>query len=141
MQLPLLQPDSPWKAPRLGDLPSWAGAKRVAVDVETCDPLVKKLGPGVRRGAYIVGYSFAIEDGPSFYIPLRHAGGYNIPNPEAGLQYLRDQAKVFTGDLCGANMQYDLDFMAEAGINWDNVNRFRDCQIAEPLLDELQYSY
>jgi len=141
MQLPLLQPDSPWKAPRLGDLPSWAGAKRVAVDVETCDPLVKKLGPGVRRGAYIVGYSFAIEDGPSFYIPLRHAGGDNIPNPEAGLQYLRDQAKVFTGDLCGANMQYDLDFMAEAGINWDKVHRFRDCQIAEPLLDELQYSY
>lgn len=113
----------------------------MAVDVECRDEQLKKLGPGVRRGAYMCGYSFAIEDGPSFYVPLRHQGGDNVPNPEAGLQYLRDQAKVFTGDLCGANMQYDLDFMAEANVNWLKVHRFRDCQIAEPLLDELQYSY
>jgi DNA polymerase I-like protein with 3'-5' exonuclease and polymerase domains len=140
-QRPLFQPESAWRPPRVGDLPSWAGAKRVAVDTETCDPLLKILGPGVRRGGYIVGYSFAVEDGPAHYVPLRHAGGDNVEDPVQGLAYLRDQAKAFAGDLCGANLGYDLDYMAEVGIAWPCVKRFRDCQIAEPLLDELQDHY
>ncbi len=141
MQLPLFQPNGDWRPPRLSNLPSWEGAKRVCVDVETRDPQLKELGPGVRRGGYIVGYSFAIEDGPAFYVPLRHAGGDNIEDPSQGLRYLRDQAKTFTGDLCGANLSYDLDFMAQVGIQFPLVHRFRDCQVAEPLLDELQDSY
>ncbi len=140
-QRPLFQPDSPWKPPRLSDLPPWAGAKRVAVDCETRDEQLKKLGPGVRRGAYIVGYSFAIEDGPAFYVPMRHEGGDNVSSSEQALSYLRDQAAEFTGDLCGANLGYDLDFLEEAGVVWPKVHRFRDCQIAEPLLDELQDKY
>jgi DNA polymerase I-like protein with 3'-5' exonuclease and polymerase domains len=88
-----------------------------------------------------VGYSFAIEDGPSFYVPMRHAGGDNVSDPQQGLQYLRDQAAAFEGDICGANLGYDLDFLEEAGIKFPKVKRFRDCLIAEPLLDELQDSY
>lgn len=113
----------------------------MGIDCETRDEHIKKLGPGVRRGAYIVGYSFSIEDGPKFYVPLRHAAGDNVDSPERALDYLRDQAKVFNGDLCGANMGYDLDFLAEVGIEFPNVRFFRDCQVAEPLLDELQLSY
>jgi DNA polymerase I-like protein with 3'-5' exonuclease and polymerase domains len=111
--------------------------------VETCDPLLKKLGLGVRRGGYIVGYSFCIEDHPAsgFYVPLRHAGGDNVEDPAQGLRYLRDQAAGFTGDLCGANLSYDLDFLAEAQVTFPQVHRFRDCQVAEPLLDELQDHY
>jgi hypothetical protein len=71
LQLPMFLPESKWTAPTPDMLPpSWNGA-RVAVDVETCDPHIKELGPGVRRGGYICGYSFAIEDGPDFYIPMR----------------------------------------------------------------------
>lgn len=99
------------------------------------------MGPGVRRGGYICGYSFAIEDGPAEYVPIRHAGGDNVKNPETALQYLRDQAKIFTGEICGAGLQYDLDYLAQQEIVFRQAKWFRDCQIAEPLLDELQFKY
>lgn len=127
--------------PRVSELPSWEGAGRVAIDVECRDDHLKTLGVGVRRGGFICGYSFAIEDGPSAYVPLQHLGGDNVENPEAAFQYLRDQAKVFTGDICGAGLQYDLDYLAEQGIVFRSAKWFRDCQIAEPLLDELQFKY
>jgi hypothetical protein len=37
---------SDWVAPDLKTLPSWEGAKRVAIDCETRDPDLRKLGPG-----------------------------------------------------------------------------------------------
>lgn len=141
LQRPLFEPDMDYKPPKVSELPSWKEAGRVAIDVECRDDHLKTLGPGVRRGGFIAGYSFAIEDGPAVYVPLRHLGGDNIENPEAGLQYLRDQAKVFTGDICGAGLQYDLDYLAEQKIVFRQARYFRDCQIAEPLLDELQFSY
>lgn len=139
-QLPMFQPASEWTAPALSSLPSWANAQRVGIDIETRDPMLKKLGPGVRRGAYITGVSFAIEDGPAHYLPIRHEGGGNLPI-EGVEQYLKDQAKCFKGVIAGANMQYDLDFLAERKIVFRNVSWYRDCQIAEPLLDELQFTY
>lgn len=140
-QLPMFQPTAQWTPPRVTDLPSWADARRVSVDTETNDPQLKKLGPGVRRGAYIAGYSFSIEDGPSFYVPMRHEGGDNVDCAETAMRYLREQAKIFRGELCGANLQYDLDFLAEEDIVFRSVSWFRDCQVAEPLIDELQFTY
>lgn len=133
---------SDWKAPDLNSLPSWEGAKRVAIDCETRDPDLKKLGPGAGRrpNSYIVGISFAIEDGPGGYLPIRHEGGDNLP-VEAVLRYLRDQARTFSGDLVGANLQYDLDFLAGEGIEFERVRYFRDIQIADPLICELHDSY
>lgn len=139
MQLPLFKPASEWSPPSLADLPSWAGAKRVALDTETCDPQLRKLGPGVRRGAYIAGVSFAIEDGPAHYLPIRHAMGRNLPAANV-IRYLRDQARTFDRAIVGANLQYDLDFLAQEGIQFEQAV-FRDVQVAEPLLDELADSY
>lgn len=141
MQLPLLVPESNWVAPCIADLPRWEGTKRVAIDIETCDPTLKDLGPGVRRGAYIVGYSFALEDGPKFYIPLRHAGGGNVEDIGLALGYLREQAAAFTGEIVGANLGYDLDFLIEIGMQFPNIKHFRDVQVAEAIIDELQLSY
>lgn len=140
-QLPMFQPTAQWTPPKVADLPSWADARRVSVDTETNDPQLKKLGPGVRRGAYIAGYSFSIEDGPSFYVPMRHEGGDNVDCAETAIRYLQEQAKIFKGELCGANLQYDLDFLAAEDIVFRNVSWFRDCQVAEPLIDELQFTY
>lgn len=140
MQYPLFQPETSWRAPALSRLPSWRYAKRVAVDVETKDSELTKLGPGCRRpGNYIAGVAFAIEDGPSFYLPVRHEAGGNL-DPEKVFQYLRDQAKIFKGDLVGANLQYDLDWLAEKGVIYC-PRFFKDVQIAEPLIDELQFKY
>jgi DNA polymerase I-like protein with 3'-5' exonuclease and polymerase domains len=137
--LPPFIPKSTWTPPDIGQLPSWSEAKRVAVDIETRDPLLKEMGPGVRRGGYIVGVSFAIEDGPSAYLPVRHEGGGNL-DPRHVFAYLKHQASIFKGDLVGANLSYDLDYLAEQEVKF-NPRFLRDVQIAEPLCDELQFSY
>ena len=128
-----------WDIPEVSSLPSWSSAGRVAVDLETKDPNLTKLGPGVRRDGKVVGISFAIEDGPGFYLPIAHEGGDNL-DPSKVWAYLRDQARTFRGDLVGANLQYDLDYLWENDVVFQP--RFhRDVQIAEPLIDELQFEY
>ena len=65
-----------WEPTPVHELPSWAEARRVAVDIETRDPRIKELGPGVRRrDGYVVGIGFAIEGGPAHYLPIRHEPG------------------------------------------------------------------
>ncbi len=138
-QQPMFSPDSEWVAPILSDLPSWQGIARIGLDTEGRDPTLTTLGPGVRRDGYTVGISFAIEDGPAYYLPMRHHGGGNL-DPDRVEAYMKDQAKVFTGDICGANLQYDLDYLAEQGIVFRKAT-FLDIQVAEPLIDENQLSY
>lgn len=149
VQLPLFAPRSDWSPPKVSELPSWEGATRVAVDIETRDPDLKKTGIGVRREGYITGVSFAIqrpedteatlERVPAYYLPVRHEGGDNL-DPEHVWAYLRDMAARFKGDIVGANLQYDLDYLAEMGVEFQ-PRFFRDVQLAEPLLDELRMSY
>jgi DNA polymerase I-like protein with 3'-5' exonuclease and polymerase domains len=140
MQLPMFTPAITWRATPVDQLPSWAEAKRIAVDIETCDPYLKALGPGVRRGGYIAGVSFAIEDGPEFYLPTRHLMGGNLDERQV-FDYLRTQAGNFTGTIVGNNLSYDLDYLWQQGISFEKAQWHRDVQIAEPLLDELQHTY
>lgn len=141
MQLPLLIPESQWRPPLISELPSWEGAKRIALDVETNDPYLRELGPGVRRGAYIAGYSFAIEDGPKHYIPLRHKGGDNVEDIDNAMGWIINQAKNFEGEIVGANLSYDLDFLWADGVHFPGIKMYRDVQIMEALLDDLAMSY
>lgn len=134
-----LKPEVDWTPPDLSSLPEWGDAKRVGIDVETRDDNLKSLGIGVRRGGQIVGISFTIEDGPSFYLPYRHLGGDNLPE-DAVLRYMRAQATKFEGAYVGANLPYDMDYLWEEGIFSPNA-KYYDVQVAEPLLDELKRSY
>lgn len=142
MQLPFgfAVPHVEWTPPKVSELPSWADAQRVSIDVETWDPQLDELGPGVRRGGYICGVSFAIEDGPAHYLPIRHAGGDNL-DPNQVLSYLRDQAKAFTGVLVGANLNYDADFLAEEGITFKRTKWWRDVLAIDVLCCELYDRY
>lgn len=135
----MFPPETKWEPPSLDSLPEWAEAERVAIDVETRDPYLMDLGIGVRREGYIVGISFAIEDGPSHYLPIRHQGGDNLDEDQV-LSYLRDQAASFRGEIVGANLSYDIDYLLEEGIQF-HPRYFRDVQIAAPLINELEYSY
>ena len=138
-QAPLFQPEADWRPTPVNHMPSWKGAKRVGIDCETKDPNIKKLGPGVRRDGKVVGVSFSIEDGPSHYLPFGHYSD-NLPE-HLVWEYLREQAKHFDGILVGANMQYDLDYLAENGVWFSQVKWFRDVQVADPLINELYDSY
>ncbi len=124
----------------MASLPSWRDADRICVDVECRDDNLYKLGPGVRRGGYVCGIAFAIEDGPSHYLPIRHEGGGNLP--EQGVwEYLRDQALGFRGDLVFNSAPYDLDYLWENKVDTSSARAILDVQNAEPLLDELQRNY
>lgn len=142
LQGALFPPEAKWSAPRLIDLPSnWNMTSRLGIDTETCDPYLKKLGPSVRRGGFIAGISFAVGENQAYYLPLRHLGGDNMENPDKALEYVREQAANFEGEVVGARLDYDLDYLAEAGITFPKAKAFKDVQVAEPLLDELQFSY
>lgn len=125
----------------LGALPDWTQFRRVCVDVETRDPDLEDLGPGCRRrGAdcYIVGASFACDDGtpngPGFYLPVRHEGGGNYPDPGRVFAYLRDMGRRFRGVLALMNGQYDLDWLLTEGVEF-SPRFFRDVQVSASLLD------
>jgi DNA polymerase I-like protein with 3'-5' exonuclease and polymerase domains len=139
VQYPILPPASDWETPSLSSLPSWAKAKRVGFDLETYDPTIKTLGPAVRRGGFIAGYSFQLDDDRPYYIPLRHLGGGNV-DAAKGMQYMRDQLAAFTGELIGANLSYDLDYALEAGAK-PGASRYSDIQVAAALLSSLHRSY
>lgn len=136
VQSPLFPPASAWRPPDLSTLPAWPRTGRVCVDVETHDPQLKELGPGVRRGGYIAGVNVGIEDGPAFYLPLRHPED-NVSDPAQALTYLRDNMRVFEGTVVGAHLGYDLDYLWEAGLHFSPTAKYSDVLILEPLLDEL----
>ena len=141
LQMDMFAPQSSWRPPNLSDLPSWKGAKRIAIDCETKDPDIKNLGPGTMRpGNYTVGWAFAIEGGPKHYLPIRHEGGDNL-DEHATLQYLKDNFRDFDGDLVGANLAYDIDYALNDGISFHPDVCFRDVQLADPLIWELHRSY
>lgn len=141
VQEPLFVPEADWRPTPVDRLPSWEGAKRVGIDVETRDDSIgQKLGPGTRRGGYLIGISFAIEDGPAHYLPFRHEGGDNL-DEKTCLAYIKDQLRDFSGTLVGANLSYDIDYLLQYGIVFHPDVVFKDIQIAEPLLDEHQFSY
>lgn len=144
----LFAPQSEWRPPSFEELPSWKGARRVGLDIETRDPDLgrgkgsRNLGPGVRRDPsvnYIIGIAFTIEDHRSFYLPISHASG-NMDRARV-LQYLRDQAEVFTGEIVGHNLSYDLDWLAQAGVVFRRAKAFRDTMIAAAVIDELQRDF
>ncbi len=134
----LFPPEIGWVAP--SELPSLRGVKRICFDTETCDPDLDTLGPGTRRGGYIVGLCVGTQERGSWYLPIRHQGGGNLDEGMV-LRWAREELNAFDGIVVGANLGYDLDFGANEGITFPLVKRFHDVQIAEPLLDENKLSY
>lgn len=129
-------PDNGWKPPK--DFPRLEKAKLIAIDTETKDLELTTKGPGVRRGAEIVGMSVATEDHKAWYFPMRHTLGENLP-VENVLAWARDNLTRPKQPKVGTNLLYDLDFLAEAGV--DVAGPFYDVQVAEALLDENANGY
>ena len=121
---------------------SIAGLARIGLDIETVDPDIKALGPGAhRKDGKVVGVAIAysVEDGD--YYPTSHDIGENVPDPENFYKTLAEEAKVFEGEIVGANLQYDLDWLrARHNVQFPKA-KFRDVQLAEGLLDENRLSY
>lgn len=134
-------PVSDWRPPDPSTWPSWDGCRRVAIDCETCDESLRELGPGYRRGGYVVGFSVGTDRGDRIYLPLRHGGGDNVADPERAWAYLRHESDRFTGELVGAYLVYDLGWFALHGITFPRVHRFRDVIVAAALCDEWRFNF
>lgn len=128
-------PETGWEAPR--DFPRLDSADVIALDTETYDPDLLTKGPGVRRDGHIVGISVATRD-KSWYFPMRHTLGRNL-DPENVIAWAKDQL-THKGQLkVGANLLYDLDYLAQAGVHVPGP--YWDVQIAEALINENRLTY
>lgn len=133
-----------WEAPDLNVVAAAlraAGRCRVALDTETYDPDLKAKGPGARRDGFLLGVSLKIENGPGWYLPVRHSTD-NL-DPKRVLQLLGHWGRNFEGALVGAHLLYDLEYLAldKATPVVFPKARLLDVQCAEPLLDENKPTY
>jgi DNA polymerase-1 len=132
-------PPGEWQPPR--ELPNLVGVKRLTVDVETCDPHLLTLGPGVPRGdAYIIGLGIGTDDGRRWYLPTRHEGGGNL-DAQVVMAWARSALNAFDGELVGAHLLYDLEHLSAWGVGFPLVTSYHDVLLAEPLIDEWRSSY
>lgn len=128
-------PDNGWK-PR--EFPRLEKAYLIGLDTETKDPDLEEKGPGVRRDGKMVGISVATEDNQSWYFPMRHEFGDNLP-VENVLRWARDNLTRPNQPKVGTNLLYDIDYLAEEGVNV--AGPFYDVQTAEALINENAMHY
>jgi DNA polymerase I-like protein with 3'-5' exonuclease and polymerase domains len=88
----------------------------------------------------VVGFSVAVEGGPSLYVPVAHAGGQNVADREGAWRWLRDWARAFSGELVGLNLQYDLLALGTRDVAFPTA-RLLDVGVADALIDERHRSY
>lgn len=121
---------------------SISGLKRIGLDIEGHDPDLSELGPGAhRQNGKVVGVAIAYGERDASYYPTAHEIGRNVEDPDKFYQRLASEAKDFEGEIVGANLQYDLDWLrTRHGIIFPKA-KFRDVQIAEPLIDENRLTY
>lgn len=120
------------------DFPRLEHAQQIGLDTETKDLELEEKGPGVRRGAHIVGLSVSVPEGQGWYFPMRHELGGNLP-PENVIAWAKDNLTRPNQPKVGSNLLYDLDFLAEEGVKV--AGPFYDVQVAEALLDENAHGY
>ena len=135
MQIPLFKPQTEWLPPE--SFPDLSKYTEIAIDLETKDPDLLKMGSGsiVGRGD-VVGVAIAVQ-GWSGYYPIAHEGGGNM-----------DKAKVlkwFQGvldtpaDKIFHNAMYDVCWIRALSLNING--KIIDTMIASALVDENQMRY
>lgn len=118
---------------------SLVDAKQICVDLETNDPDLKTKGCGAQRNGTILGVAIGTDTGIREYYPLTHIDQENNINPEKVFSYLRQELSYKNKEIVGANILYDLEYLA---VNTIKVQgKIVDIQIAEPLIDENLKSY
>lgn len=131
-------PETGWTPPTY--FPDLSTANAIAIDTETYDPDLLTSGPGWGRGVgHIVGVSVAVADSSGnvskWYYPVRHETQkeMNLP-PDQVFAWLRDTLADPRQPKIGANLQYDVGWLKQEGI--EVAGLLIDVQFAEALLDE-----
>ena len=129
-QVPMFSPQSTWIPPEM--LPELTGVSRIAIDLETKDPGLKRSGPGWATGkGNIIGIAVA-TDHWSGYLPIAHEGGGNL-DKRLVLDWLRPIMNM-PMDKIFHNALYDVGWLKREGI--ETKGAIHDTMIAAPLLNE-----
>ena len=124
----MIIPQTEWLAPT--EYPDLRSANEIAIDLETRDPDLKKLGSGAIIGnGEVVGIAVAV-DGWKGYFPIAHEIGPNLDRKKV-LDWFTDvcespATKIFH------NAMYDVCWIRNLGIKnqWFN-RRYYDCSIID----------
>ena len=130
LQMALYAPKSEWVPP--SEFPDLSKAKQIAIDLETRDPNLMKLGPGwPRSDGEVVGYAVAV-DGWAAYFPINHLGGGNLD--KRLVEGWMKKVCASPADKIFHNAQYDVGWLRAHGIPVSG--RIVDTMVVASLLDE-----
>lgn len=135
-------PATGWRP--ITEWPNLSAAKVIGFDTETWDPELLTSGPGWARGkGHLIGASISVEDGTSWYFPMRHGienGVQVLPPEHAAMNINPEHVLAFLqhtlGDMrpkVGTNAIYDFGWLAWEGVHVKGP--VFDIQFAEALLD------
>jgi DNA polymerase I-like protein with 3'-5' exonuclease and polymerase domains len=134
-QINVIMKNNEWVAPN--EFPDLSEEKEIAIDLETRDENMKKLGTGwARQDGEIVGIAVAAGSFKGYY-PINHQGGGNLPRGKV-IGWFQEVLKT-DADKIFHNAQYDLGWIRSQG--WEVKGRIIDTMIAAALIDENRYSF
>ena len=127
---------SEWVHPT--EFPSMKGKKVVAVDLETCDTDLIKMGPGwPKKIGSVIGIAISSGDFTAYY-PIAHEGGGNMDKKPV-IKYIKSICEDESIQKVFHNAQYDIGWLSVLGIEVKGY--IHDTMIAAALLNENRYSY
>jgi DNA polymerase I-like protein with 3'-5' exonuclease and polymerase domains len=135
MKTPIFKAQTEWVKPT--EFPDLRHADEIAIDLETHDPDLKKLGTGsiVGRGK-VVGIAVA-TDGYAGYFPFDHEGGGNL-DKDLVMKWFKDVCES-TADKIFHNAMYDVCWIRAMGFKING--RIYDTMIAASLVNENRYRF
>ena len=135
MQIPLFKPQTEWIPPE--NFPDLSKHNEIAIDLETKDPDLIKMGSGsVTKRGDVTGIAVAVKGWSSYY-PIAHEGGGNMDRKKV-LKWLQsllntDATKIFH------NAMYDVCWLRSLGLTIKG--KIIDTMIASAVVDENQLRY
>ena len=135
IQKPLFAPQVEWTPP--DEFPDLSKYDEIAIDLETKDPDLIKMGSGSITGnGCITGVAVAVHNWSGYY-PIAHEGGGNMDKKKV-LKWFQgvlntDAIKIFH------NAMYDVCWIRASGLNING--KIIDTMIASAVVDENQMRY
>ena len=135
MQTPLFKPQTEWLPPE--NFPDLSKYDEIAIDLETKDPDLMKMGSGsvVGKGD-VVGIAVAVKNWSGYY-PIAHEGGGNMDRKKV-LKWFQGVLDT-PADKIFHNAMYDVCWLRALGLSVNG--KIIDTMIASALVDENQMRY
>ena len=135
IQQPLFKPQTEWIPPT--EFPDLSKHDEIAIDLETKDPDLVKMGSGsIVKNGDVVGISVAVKNWCGYY-PIAHEGGGNMDR-KLVLKWFQDVLSTSATKIFH-NAMYDVCWIRSLGLSING--KIVDTMIASALVDENQMRY